>query len=232
MANLPWVGFVGWCVAFGVPMTPLAGSAFGYGLLGIAALTALYQAWVWMNSLQYASSPIVTRFVVWLPTILLILMATVWSYFGGLPAIITVSPKLGLYFNGQPIEGQRIPIKMERSGASNSVEYHISLWNIEIREEGRKVGAQISTPRWHLSEKDIRCLGDCADGDSEPSDAAQYPTVFRGRPFQVDAGGKSFIRQMTFLKRGHPAPEIRVDLELFYGNSDPLHAKFTMLPYE
>ena len=120
---------------------------------------------------------------------------------------------------------------MERSGSPPSADYHISLWDTEVREEGRKIGAHISTPRWRLSEKDVKCLGEC-DGDSEPSDSAQYPTVFRGRPCNVDVGGKLFIRQMTFVKHGLPASEIRTDLELSYGTPDPIHATFTILTYE
>ena len=120
---------------------------------------------------------------------------------------------------------------MEKSGESPPA-YHISLWNTEIREEGRKVGAHISTPLWRLSEKDVRCSGYCDDQDSEPSDSAQYPTVFRGRPFHVDVGGKSFIKQMTFVTHGHPPTEILAELELRYGPPDPIRATFTMLPYE
>ena len=139
-------------------------------------------------------------------------------------------PQLGLYFNRQPLEGQRIPIKMEKERESPPV-YHISIRDIEVREEGRKIGAHVSTPRWHLSEKDIECLGGCT-GEREPSNAVQYPTVFRGPAFSVDAGGKSYFQHILFRKHGHPATEIRIELELRYGPPDPVHATFTILPYE
>lgn len=154
-----------------------------------------------------------------------------WIYFRGVSILNGPSPKLAIYLNEKPLEGQRIPIKMEISGESPPA-YHISLWQIEIREEGRKVGSDISTPLWRLSEKEVKCAGYCDDQDSEPSDSAQYPTVFRGRPFHVDVGGNWFIKQMTFIKRSHPPAEIRAELELRYGAPDPIRATFTMLPHE
>ena len=90
MQKFPWGSVISWCAAVGVPMTPLAGTWFGYGLIAIAGLLSLRRGWVWIGQQNWHQSAI--RFVAIFPTVLLVLMASVWSYYGGLPALRTGEP--------------------------------------------------------------------------------------------------------------------------------------------
>jgi hypothetical protein len=68
-------------------MTPLAGTWLGYGVLGVAGIILIWRGWQWVNdALLIGLSPQARASLV-IPSLLLIIMAAVWSYFGGLPAL-------------------------------------------------------------------------------------------------------------------------------------------------
>ena len=83
-------------------MTPLAGTWLGYSLLVIALILAIYFFYPWNRTGSSAKESIATgpsvmtsygvRVAVLVPSILLAVMAGVWSYFGGLPALLTNEP--------------------------------------------------------------------------------------------------------------------------------------------
>lgn len=83
-----WLELVAWCTAFGVPMTPLAQTWVGYGLIVAALIVVTLRGWTWINDalLIRISTPAKLTFLI--PSVLLIVMAAVWSYFGGLPALL------------------------------------------------------------------------------------------------------------------------------------------------
>lgn len=96
--NIPWVQFIAWCVALGVPLTPLAGEVTGYVLIAGAGIVALWRGWVWLKQSelqstleQWKSSGV--KFIVLTPTVMLIIMTTIWSYFGGVPALRSGDPE-------------------------------------------------------------------------------------------------------------------------------------------
>lgn len=93
------VGIISGLVQTGVPMTPLAGTVLGYLLIGLAGILSIYIFFTWARTgpstaelaragLSISKSP-ATRFALIIPSLFLIAMAIVWSYFGGLPALLS-----------------------------------------------------------------------------------------------------------------------------------------------
>jgi hypothetical protein len=78
-------------VQTGVPMTPLAGTWLGYCLIATAGLLSVYIFMSWGTTKSFGAASAIpgqslsVRVALLVPTLLLISMACVWSYFGGLP---------------------------------------------------------------------------------------------------------------------------------------------------
>lgn len=90
MQNFPWITFIGWCIATGVPMTPIGGTWIGYMLLVIAGVVSLWRGYVWINKQNWQLPAI--RLMVAIPTVLLFIMAIAWSYYGVLPILQASEP--------------------------------------------------------------------------------------------------------------------------------------------
>lgn len=88
-----WGVVISYLVALGVPMTPLQGTIFGYGLLAVAAGLSLWRGFVWVRALHITHKgygtiePLWGKIMFLAPTFLLFLIAGFWSYFGGLPVV-------------------------------------------------------------------------------------------------------------------------------------------------
>jgi hypothetical protein len=91
------VGIISALVQTGVPMTPWAGTWLGYLLISIAGFLSLYIFFTWITAESSVTESLVAspsiskslgaRVSLLIPSVLLIVMAAVWSYFGGLPAL-------------------------------------------------------------------------------------------------------------------------------------------------
>lgn len=129
-----WAEIVIWCIAFGVPMTPLAGTWLGYGVLGIAGVILAWRGWQWVNdSILVGISPQARASLV-IPSLLLIVMAAVWSFYGGLPALISLK--------NETLTAQDKKISQMESGkfAADKTEDNRTVSQLKplVRIEGRK----------------------------------------------------------------------------------------------
>lgn len=99
--SIAW-SIISQCASAGVSMTPLAGTTLGWGLLSASALGVIYLLHTLMNDApsnqkkprssnpqQAVFLPLGMRVLIFTPTILMVLMASIWSWYGGLPALIS-----------------------------------------------------------------------------------------------------------------------------------------------
>jgi hypothetical protein len=95
------------CGTAGVSMTPLAGTVLGWIFIAVASVATGYLVWTLISPPVVAgqsqnvniSPPVlpsaaVTRWLVITPTFLLFVMAGVWSWYGGLPALLQISKQV------------------------------------------------------------------------------------------------------------------------------------------
>lgn len=170
MQKSPWGPVISWLIAFGVPMTPLAGTWLGYGMIGIAGIISMWRGWVWINQQNWSPSAI--RWVVLIPTFLLILIAGLWSYYGGLPALIVsdrarASSHLLKIVNYQPFpfeEGKEARINMFLRTGTESIRFRLTYKAFlvtnppamidQLRQTEKEFWAVIMTPQ-NVPEQEV-----------------------------------------------------------------------------
>lgn len=101
MQSRPWLSIVGWLVAFGVPMTPLAGTWMGYSGIALAALITVWQGFSWINQQNWQTQ--YRKYALLIPSCLLVVIAGVWSFYGGLPAMLPLKTAANLVVKLQPL---------------------------------------------------------------------------------------------------------------------------------
>lgn len=136
MQSRPWLSIVGWLVAFGVPMTPLAGTWIGYGGLALAALITVWQGFSWINQQNWQTE--YKKYALLIPSCLLLVIAGVWSFYGGLPAMLPIKTAANLVVKLEPLRlppftpDEVIKVNVHVDNAGPEVAYDVQ-WRAGVR---------------------------------------------------------------------------------------------------
>lgn len=183
-------------VETGLPMTPLAGTTLGFFLLGIAGLLSIALAWSLVSAHPGTTAAAPTfswrtpaaKAVLLIPVILLIFMAMMWSYFGGLPALRshadpTSTVLLENWFSteGKPYWKEGEPVRMNvRIGNRGPEIAHDLRWITNLAFRLAPMSDALEEQAFNVLPKEITGLGnDLMIGDHRWDTVESQPLTKR-----------------------------------------------------